>query len=140
MPETISSKEQLALLLADKSDEDITDQVGDGATKLLDAVFAAMAERFRPENAVDATPDDVVAWEILHRDETYTYQFVVENGALRIDEGAQAEPRVTLRFKLPDFLRFVTGAADGVDYFLEGRMELDGDMLYAQDMQEWFAR
>ena len=141
MSEQISdanNPEALGQLLEGRSDDEINEFVkAAGVETVLNQVFDAMQERFLPEKAAGQAA--VVQWDIAAPDGALSYQFKVADGAASWSKGSEETPRVTLAFSLPDFLRFVAGQLDGMQAFMSGKLRLQGDMMFAQTLQAWFA-
>ena len=134
----IATQEQLSELLDGQSDEDINAFVAAaGPTEILGQIFSAMEERFQADKA--AGQSAVVQWDIAAPDQTYSYNVTIADGTCKAAEGAAESPRLTLGLALPDFLRFVAGMLDGMQAFMSGKLRLGGDMMFAQQMQAWFA-
>jgi putative sterol carrier protein len=135
---TLATQEQLAELLEGQSDEDITTFVNNlGVDAVLGQIFSAMEERFQPDKA--AGQSAVVQWDITTAGDTHSYTVTIADGTCKATQGASESPRLTLGLALPDFLRFVAGKLDGMQAFMGGKLKLSGDMLFAQQMQAWFA-
>lgn len=135
----IESQEQLAELLEGRSDDEINEFVGAlGVDTVLGQIFSVMAERFQPDKA--AGQSAVIQWDISTPDATHSYAVTVKDGACTVAPGAGESPRVTLGLALPDFLRFIAGKLDGMQAFMSGKLKLSGDMMFAQQMQQWFAQ
>ena len=133
-----NNPEALAQLLEGRSDEEINQFVeAAGLDTILGQVFDAMRERFVPEKA--AGQSAVIQWDINAPDGTHSYQFKVADGAASWSKGTDDAPRTTLAFSLADFLRFVAGQLDGMQAFMSGKLRLQGDMMFAQTLQTWFA-
>ena len=49
------------------------------------------------------------------------------------------DPRVTLAFNLPNFLRMVTGELNGMQAFTTGKLKISGDMMFSQKLAAWFS-
>jgi len=134
----IESPEQLAELLEDRTDDEITQFVAAlGIETVLAQIFSAMEERFQPDKA--AGQSAVVQWDIANGADTSSYTVTVVDGTCSAAAGAAEAARLTLGLALPDFLRFVSGKLDGMQAFMSGKLRLGGDMLFAQQMQAWFA-
>ena len=61
-------------------------------------------------------------------------------GAARSSKGRAESPRVTIRIALADFLRLITGDANGMQLFMTGKLKVSGDLFFAQTYQSWFDR
>ena len=130
--------EALGQLLEGRPDDEINQFVeAAGVDTVLGQVFDAMKERLDPTKT--AGQSAVVQWDINAPDGTHTYQFKVADGAGSWSKGTDDTPRVTLTFSLADFLRFVAGQLDGMQAFMSGKLRLQGDMMFAQTLQAWFA-
>ena len=135
----IGSREELAVMIEGKSDEEITAGVAElGTEKVLAQIFEHMAkDAFRPERAGNQSA--VVGWDITSPEGTHSYQLKIADGTCTAVSGSAEPARVTLGMALPDFLRFITGKLDGMQAFMTGKLKLAGDMMFAQSMQAWFA-
>jgi putative sterol carrier protein len=116
---------------------DIQQQDG-GIDGVLEKVFAGMSESFNPEKA--AGQQAVVQYEISAPDGSHEYAMRVADGRCEIDRGRAESPRVSLRIGLADFLRLITGAANGMQLFMTGKLKVSGDLFFAQTYQSWFDR
>jgi hypothetical protein len=83
-----------------------------GVDGVLDKVFAGMSESFNPDKAAGQ----------------------------QVDKGRAESPRVTIRIGLADFLRLITGEANGMQLFMTGKLKVSGDLFFAQTYQSWFDR
>jgi putative sterol carrier protein len=116
---------------------DIQQQDG-GIDGVLEKVFAGMSESFNPEKA--AGQQAVVQYEISAPAGSHEYAMRVADGRCEIDRGRAESPRVSLRIGLADFLRLITGAANGMQLFMTGKLKVSGDLFFAQTYQSWFDR
>ena len=116
---------------------DIQQQEG-GIDGVLEKVFAGMSESFSPEKA--AGQQAVVQYEITAPDGSHEYAMRIADGRCEIDKGRAESPRVSLRIGLADFLRLITGAANGMQLFMTGKLKVSGDLFFAQTYQSWFDR
>jgi putative sterol carrier protein len=116
---------------------DIQQQEG-GIDGVLENVFAGMAGSFNPDKA--AGQQAVVQYEITGPDGSHDYAMRIADGRCEIDQGRAESPRVSLRIALADFLRLITGAANGMQLFMTGKLKVTGDLFFAQTYQSWFDR
>ena len=116
---------------------DIQQQEG-GVDGVLEKVFDGMAGSFNPEKA--AGQQAVVQYEIAAPDGSHDYAMRIADGRCEIDNGRAESPRVSLRIGLADFLRLITGAANGMQLFMTGKLKVSGDLFFAQTYQSWFDR
>jgi putative sterol carrier protein len=133
----VNNPEALAQLLDGRSDEEINEFVNAlGVETILTQVFDAMKERLDPQKS--AGQSAIIQWDVNAPDGAHSYQFKVDNGSGSWTEGTPDTPRVTLTFSLADFLRFVAGQLDGMQAFMQGKLRLAGDMMFATTLQTWF--
>jgi putative sterol carrier protein len=109
-----------------------------GVDGVLDQVFAGMAESFNPDKA--AGQQAVVQFEISAPDGTHEYAMRIADGRCEVERGRAESPRVTIRMGLGDFLRMITGTANGMQLFMTGKLKVSGDLFFAQTYQSWFDR
>ncbi len=138
MPEfAVNTPEELAALIEGRSDEEINAALGVlGFKQALDKVFEKMPEAFLPEKA--GSQSAVIQYNVISPDGTHTYQVKVTDGRCTIEKEISEKPRVTLVLSAPDFLRLVTGKLNGTNAFMQGKLKLAGDMIFAMTMQSWF--
>ncbi len=134
----IATQDQLAELLEGRSDDEINQFVGAmGTDEILGQIFSAMEERFQADKA--AGQSAVIQWDITTPDKTHSFSVTIADGTCKVAAGAADSPRLTLGLALPDFMRFISGKLDGMQAFMSGKLKLGGDMMFAQQMQAWFA-
>jgi putative sterol carrier protein len=109
-----------------------------GVDGVLDKVFTGMSESFNPDKA--AGQQAVVQYEISAPDGVHEYAMRIADGRCQIDKGRAESPRVTIRIGLADFLRLITGEANGMQLFMTGKLKVAGDLFFAQTYQSWFDR
>jgi putative sterol carrier protein len=109
-----------------------------GVGGVLEQVFAGMSESFNPTKA--AGQQATVQYEIGAPDGTHEYAMRIADGRCEIDKGRAESPRVTIRIGLADFLRLLTGNANGMQLFMTGKLKVSGDLFFAQTYQSWFDR
>ncbi len=131
----------LSAALEDRSTDDvlatIQSQEG-GAAHTLDQVFTGMCQVFNPGKA--AGQQATVQYDVNVPDGTLPYTMRIADGQCHYERGSAESPRVTLRIGLVDFLRLITGKANGVQLFMTGKLKVSGDMFFAQTFQTWFDR
>jgi putative sterol carrier protein len=109
-----------------------------GVDGVLDKVFAGMAGSFNPAKA--AGQQAVVQYEISAPDGGHEYAMRIADDRCEIEQGRAESPRVTIRIALADFLRLITGGANGMQLFMTGKLKVSGDLFFAQAYQGWFDR
>jgi putative sterol carrier protein len=109
-----------------------------GAAKFLDGVFEGMASALNPTKA--GSQQATVQYEITAPDGTHSYAMRIADGRCEVERGTAESPRVTIRAAMPDFLRLITGKANGMQLFMTGKLKVSGDLFFAQTFQGWFDR
>ena len=130
---------QLAELVKGLSDEELQKQVADlGEDEVLKNIFAGMQDAFLPEKAKGVS--STIQYDVDTSDGTKQWSVKIEDGACVTSEGPAPDPRLTLKLGLVDFIRLILGQADGTQLFMSGKLKLQGDMMFAMQMQGFFER
>ena len=130
---------QLAELIKGLSDEELKKQISDlGIDEVLKNIFDGMQEAFKPEKAQGV--NSTIQYDVETEAGTKTWNAKIENGTCVTSEGPAPDPRLTLKVDLVDFIRLIFGQADGTQLFMSGKMKLQGDMMFAMQMQGFFDR
>lgn len=133
----VNTPQELAALIEGHSDQEINAALQVvGFKNALDKVFEKMPEAFLPEKA--GSQSAVIQYDVTSPEGKHSYQVKVADGRCTIAEGPAEKPRVTLALAAPDFLRLVTGKLNGQMAFMQGKLKLGGDMIFAITMQTWF--
>ena len=136
-----SDYSSLKNVVEEKSNEELVSAIQQqegGVDGVLGQVFAGMAESFNPDKA--AGQQAVVQFEISAPDGTHEYAMRIADGRCEVERGRAESPRVTIRTGLGDFLRMITGTANGMQLFMTGKLKVRGDLFFAQTYQSWFER
>ncbi|HEX2159342.1 MAG TPA: SCP2 sterol-binding domain-containing protein [Actinomycetes bacterium] len=136
-----SDYSSLKNVVEEKSNEELVSAIQQqegGVDGVLGQVFAGMAESFNPDKA--AGQQAVVQFEISAPDGTHEYAMRIADGRCEVERGRAESPRVTIRMGLGDFLRMITGTANGMQLFMTGKLKVSGDLFFAQTYQSWFDR
>lgn len=106
--------------------------------QIIGEVFNRMEEHFKPETAQGV--DAVVHWNITGGPEGAIdrYEIVVREGTVGVNREMAGSPRVTLTLDGVDFMRLVTGNAQGPQLFMGGKLKLEGDMMFAANIAGMF--
>lgn len=120
-----------------KSDEEILElmkQMSGSTEAALDMIFDGMSSALDPAAAQDC----VIGYELKEGDTTYSYAVVVKDKTATTEKREPTDARVTLGLAVPDFLRLIAGQLDGMQAFMQGKLKLKGDMMFAQQIQKMF--
>jgi putative sterol carrier protein len=109
-----------------------------GVAKFLDGVFEGMSSALNPSKA--GSQQATVQYEVTAPDGIHNFAMRIADGRCEVERGTAESPRVTIRVALPDFLRLITGKANGVQLFMTGKLKVSGDLFFAQTFQGWFDR
>ncbi|MDQ3940904.1 MAG: SCP2 sterol-binding domain-containing protein [Actinomycetota bacterium] len=130
---------QLAEVVGQLSDEQLAQQIDDlGLDQVLNGVFDGMEEHFLPEKA--AGVNSTLQYDIETSQGTKQWTVAIADGTCKTSEGPTDDPRLTLQLGIVDFIRLVLGQAQGQQLFMTGKLKLKGDMMFAMQMQTFFAR
>ncbi|HST26584.1 MAG TPA: MaoC/PaaZ C-terminal domain-containing protein [Gaiellaceae bacterium] len=110
-------------------------KVTDGAD--LDTIFQGMQQEFQPDRAsgVDAT----VQWVISDGGEEKPYFLTIKDGTFAWEHGQTESPTVTLSTDSDSFVALMTGKAQGAALYMSGKLRIQGDLMLAQRMSQFFA-
>jgi hypothetical protein len=119
------------------SDKRLERTVGSGPG--LKIVFAAMSRAYRPERAAGWTGD--IRYELKGADGAVrTWTVSCDATSARVRAGARADPALTIRLALTDFIRLAGGDLDPVKALLTGRMDIQGDFDVAVRLGQMFGQ
>ena len=129
-------QDALRALIDGKTDEEILEAVraAGGYESFVEETMAGMVDAFD----ADAAEDCVIGYEIVAPDATYVYRVEVRGDAVRTERGNAEDARVVLGLPLPDYLRLINGLLDGTQAFMEGRLKLRGDVMFAPQIARIF--
>jgi putative sterol carrier protein len=104
--------------------------------QILAEIFRRMEEHFRPASAQDA----VIHWKIGGRPDGGEdhWEVVIGDRKCTASPEPKAEPRVTLKLDGVDFLKLVTGNANGPMLFMSGKLRIEGDLMFSAQIQSMF--
>lgn len=127
--------EELALAVASATDEQLAAGMrSELRGQILDEIFRRMEEHFEPSKAEGL--DAVIHFRISGRPDGGhdEYEVIVRRRACTVTKGRSATPRVTLSIGSVEFLRLVSGTANGPELFMSGRLNIEGDLPLAAQM------
>jgi putative sterol carrier protein len=133
--------DQLAGMVAEISDEQLADGLGDPQARatVLGEVFRRMAEHVEHDRIADL--DAIVHFRITDAPGggVDVYEVAIEDGACEVrTEATTEEPKVSFEIDPVSFLRLVTGAESGPAMFMTGRIKIKGDLMFASRMTSFF--
>ena len=119
-----------------KSDEEVTQLLATmgGVEQMLDMTFEGMKDALKPEAAQDC----IIGYSLTDGGNTYNYAVIVKDKKCTYEKREPTDSRVTLGMTVPDYLRLISGDLDGMQAFMQGKLKLQGDMMFAQQMQTMF--
>jgi len=120
----------------DEAESEKEANVSDGPE--LDQIFQGMEKSFQPDKAagVDAT----VQWLITDGGEEKPYALTIKDGALSWKPEQAKDPTVTLSTDRESFTALMTGKAQGPTLYMSGKLRIQGDLMLAQRMGQFFAQ
>ncbi len=130
---------QLATMIKDLSDDELKAQIKQlGEDEVLKQIFDRMPEAFLPEKAQGTSAK--IQYDLATDEGVKSWTVNVDGGTCTTSEGPADNPRITLQLSLVDFVRLIFGQAEGTQLFMSGRLKLQGDMMFAMQMQTYFDR
>ena len=90
---------------------------------------------FKPEVAEGV---EAVIQYHLTGDEGGDWIINIKDGKCTVDEGTAENPTMTLTADAHDFKDVLTGKADGMQYFMQGKLKLSGDLNLAMKLTTFF--
>ena len=130
---------QLAEAVKDMSDEELATTVKTmGVDETLKNIFEGMRDSFKPEAAKDVNA--TVQYDVDTGEGVKQWSVTFADGTCSVSEGPTDSPRLTIAIGLVDFIRLIFNQAQGPQLFMSGKMKLQGDMMWAMQMQNYFER
>ena len=102
----------------------------------LAVIFKGMERAFVPEQARGFEGD--IRYELRGRDGPRSWTLRIRDGQAAARRGAGAEPALTLRASVPDFVRMAAGEEFAPKLLLEGALVIEGDFALAGRLAEMF--
>ncbi|WP_240776026.1 SCP2 sterol-binding domain-containing protein [Nitrincola schmidtii] len=106
---------------------------GEATMADLNAVFSSMEQRFNAAAAGDL--EAVFQYQITDGD---AWAVTVENGQCKVEQLAHGEPTVTLTMDSQTLEEVMSGETDGMQAFMTGRIQADGDIMLATRLTSIF--
>jgi putative sterol carrier protein len=103
----------------------------------LDQIFENMEKSFQPDRASGVNAD--IQWQIKDGDEDKPYTISIKDGTFSWQQGQAENPAVTLSTDRDSFVGLMTGQAQGPALYMAGKLRIQGDMMLAQRMSQFFA-
>lgn len=130
--------EEFARLVQDASDDQLRAGLEANRELLLAEIFRQMPARLDRERASDINA--VIEWRIVdHKTrEKDIWQLIVRDGVAEVQAGPAEDPTVTMEVGAIDFMRLITGGANGPKMFLFGRLKVKGNLVLAARMPGLF--
>jgi hypothetical protein len=112
---------------------------GDSRPKVLNEIFRRMPSLFRPERA--GNMNTVIHWKITGAPDggESTYELVIADGACKLSETPDHEPKLAVTVGPVDFLKVVSGNGNPVMMFMTGKLKAKGDLALASNIANLFA-
>lgn len=99
----------------------------------LHAIFSAMEQRFSSTAAGDLSA--VFQYQISDAE---PWNVTVDNGICKVEQGEHSDPTVTLTMDSQTLEEVMNGETDGMQAFMTGRIQADGDIMLATRLSSIF--
>lgn len=116
--------------IKDLSDDEVlafADRQPGGMAALVELTMAGMPDVLDPALAQDC----VIGYEVDAPAGSLAYRIEVTAGRAAVAQRVPDDARVVLQLSAADYLRLITGLANGTDLFMTGRMRIRGDLMFA---------
>jgi hypothetical protein len=124
----------LAALVRDRSDDQLHRLFDRGPG--IPIIFRGMERSFLPEKARGFEGE--ILYELRGRDGPRSWTVRIGEGRAAAQRGPAADPTVTLRISIPDFVRVAAREAFPPKLLLEGALVVEGDFAVAGRLGEMF--
>jgi putative sterol carrier protein len=130
--------EEFASLVQSASDDQLRAGLEANRELLLAEIFRQMPSRLDRERAADI--DAVVEWRIVDHEtrEHDVWHLILREGQAEVRPGPAEDATVTMEVGAVDFMRLITGGANGPKLFLFGRLKVRGNLVLAARMPGLF--
>jgi putative sterol carrier protein len=130
------SRDVMRAVIAGKPDDDVMQLVENmgGVEAVLEMVFQGMEEALIPDKAQDC----VIGWELTSGGKTYDYTVTVKDKRATYEESKPTDARVTLGCSVVEFVRLIAGEVEGMAEFTSGKLKIEGDIVFAQQIPQMF--
>jgi putative sterol carrier protein len=98
--------------------------------------FDAMSTKFRADKAVGTNA--TIQYDVSGAGGG-TWHAVIKDGACAVQEGAAANPHLTLQIGAQDWLDMIAGKQSGQMLFMSGKLKVKGDMGLAMKLGSLFS-
>jgi putative sterol carrier protein len=130
---------EFARRVARATDEQLAEGMGSVfREEILAEIFGRMERHFRADRA--AGVDAVVRFKITGRPDgdADRYEATIRDGRCSVSRELVDKPRVTIQVGAVDFLKLVTGNANGPDLFIRRKIKVKGDLMFAASIAGLF--
>ena len=100
-------------------------------------IFDAMPGKFLPEQAGDL---QATIQFNLSGEGGGQWRVAVANRQIAVAEGVAANPTLTFRAEAGDYLALVNGELNPINAFMQGKVQITGDMALALKLQKLFGQ
>ena len=132
--------DQLAQLVAGSDDAQLAEGMADAQNRkaILDEIFRRMGEHVNPDAVKNI--EAVIHFKVLdHPDGGHDhYEVIVEGGNVETSDSPSRDPKVSFAIGPVDFLRLVSGNAQGPALFMSGKLKIEGDLMFAAQVTGLF--
>jgi alkanesulfonate monooxygenase SsuD/methylene tetrahydromethanopterin reductase-like flavin-dependent oxidoreductase (luciferase family)/putative sterol carrier protein len=129
-------EQAFAAAVTGRTDAQLERILGNGVA--LRAIFKGMERSFRPEGARGFTGD--IQYDLTARGRTRRWTLHVAGDLAESRPGPAPSPAVTLRMGVATFGHILAGELEPGRAFLEGRIQVEGDLMVAARLGEMFVR
>lgn len=107
------------------------------AEMTLRDVIPQMPQAFLPDKAKGV--DAVVLFRVSG-DEAGDWSITIRDGTCAVAPGAAPNPKTTFKIDSKDLIAMLTGKANGMQLFMQGRLRIEGDLGLASKFASFFTQ
>lgn len=104
----------------------------------LRVIFKGMQRTFRPDTSAGVNAD--IQYELQVDGQPKRWVVRITDRTIRTGPGVSPNPALTLRMDLPTFARIIAGEVPAPQAFIEGKIQMEGDVQLAMRMAEMFGQ
>jgi putative sterol carrier protein len=101
-------------------------------------IFNGMERNFRPDKSAGVKAE--IQYEFRVRGHAKPWVVRIMDQTIRTGPGVSPKAALTLRMSLPTFAKIIAGEVPAPQAFMEGKIEIEGDVQLAMRMGEMFGQ
>ncbi len=100
-------------------------------------VIPQMPQAFQPDKAKGV---DAVVLFCVSGEEAGDWTITIRDGTCSVAPGAAEKPKTTFKIDSKDLIAMLSGKANGMQLFMQGRLRIEGDLGVASKFASYFTQ